>query len=193
MATQRSTSGLGISACTGLILLAMGLPWLAVSCNGQAVVTQNGYQAMTGDTSTQLTPPSAQADTDYREKQFPAWWLGIVILAAIAAGAWGYQSFAGSATAMPRALAASLLAAVLITGTPIVGFPLESEVAWRKQGAADEQGGSAAMLGQATVIVEREFGLWLTLLAAWGQVGIAAFVVLTSEASATRRIDGDDR
>jgi drug/metabolite transporter (DMT)-like permease len=73
---RRRLSGISASLCL-LILIFFFLPWLKISCRGDVIATQSGFQTMTGS----LSPSDPNARVDY-EKERPVRDLGLALFLA---------------------------------------------------------------------------------------------------------------
>ncbi len=157
-----------------LALLAFFLPWVVVSCNGDALVQSSGYQLATGTIDLPdfaITP----------EGQGQAWWaIGALVLIPLGL-VLGFVLRGARQRALAMLATSAVSLALVFGGMTQMVSTMRAEVAEKleeKQGAENDlERQFAQMLGQAMrVDIEVLEGYWLALgalLAAVGGSGVA--------------------
>lgn len=184
--------GLALSAIAGLVFVLMFLPWVEVSCGGQPLLSQNGYQVVAGTTTVaDETDPAAIRRERENDETKAAWWLALALLGTAGAGFQGVRMTTDARAARP-AFWGALFAAAVLSISLAFGLPAERRVSRargdlteraRDKEPTDEVGAALASVLQS----ERRPGLWLTLSAMWVQVAVAAFLIYVRPAPTARR------
>lgn len=169
--------GLALTALAGLVFVLMFLPWLEVSCAGESVLSQNGYQVVAGTTTVaDDADPAAVRRERENEETKAAWWLALALLGTAGAGLQGARMVRDARAGRP-AFWAALFGATVLSISLAVGLPAERRVA-RARGDLTEPDRDEVGAALASVLdSEREPGLWITLAAVWAQVAVAGFLL----------------
>jgi len=178
--------GLALSAFAAVALFCMALPWVQISCGGQTILEQSGYQVMTG--SGTVSPESragARAEEAMQKRERDdeadaAWWLGLVVASTVVVGVQGYRITRTGHGHAPAAAAAPFGAVVLSVALAI-GLPAERLVDDLHDSVVSGQlRRDDARVGAAvsSIQAERSPGPWLMLLTLWLQAGFAAYIHL---------------
>ncbi len=198
-APKGDVRGFGLTGFAGLVVVFLLFPWVEVSCAGQPLISQAGYQVVIGSGSLPGGAEDAKSpanDALEKERQkgesIAAWWLLLALAGTGTAGYFGVRMTKSAAEraarAKPAALA-SLVGAAILSASLVVGLPLERRVGdaqAKMQAEARENDGGIQRLGSAlgaAIRAERKTGAWLTLLAMWGQVGLAAYLAFAAKLS----------
>ena len=126
-----------LSAAVALVLF-LATPWLAVSCQGETILTQSGLQIVTGGSTVhpafdmeakELEEELAEGMEEEEDDLAGAWFFGLFGLGLLASVALGLLLLRTLELNHAAALTAcSVLAAVILCGYLLAGFPLENEI-----------------------------------------------------------------
>ena len=192
---------------TLLILLGMFLPWLEVSCSNKPIIEQSGFQVLIGD-STALTEnpnstpgatPTTETGTNNDSSEgdsYAAWWLAIFLLGGVLAGVGGVMALAGKRGGI-LAVAGAGVAAVTLTGSVAIGFPVETQIGEMNAKMASAGSSSPGVDGEMAdrmsnalasgFFVKRKAGLWLSLAAVWLQLGCGVGLLVAGAAAGKKK------
>ena len=180
MNSRSAAGGLLISGVVVLVCAAM--PWFTVSCAGEPIATQTGYQSALGSIS--MAPQleamagaandGASAAEPERDPYIPTL---AGLAAAVLAALMGLIGLSGGRSSGALALVLALVAAAGISWAGFKGVEMDEP---------GGEGGADAELA-AMIKVERYPGLWGSVLGAWGQVVCAGLLL-----GAARKEEFDD-
>jgi len=191
-------AGLGLAGLAVALLVFFSLPWLTLSCAGQPIGRQNGFQVVYGGV-TSLEKKDGKKDASggaeseegvRKPESVAAWWLAVVPLGALAAG------YAGLRIARGRrherlALAGSGVAALVLTLNLVAGLPFEREIARAQEEAKSNRKRGDDGVGDmlASVIqARRTRAPWGACLTTWAMLGLAIHLSRRSPAELGARV-----
>jgi hypothetical protein len=180
--SARAAGGFGLSAFGVLLLIAMAMPWVGLSCAGTPLLEQNGFQVVVGAASPanpamRKSPEQLAKENTKNGESIAAWWLALTLLGAIGAGALGVAIARGKDAHARPALALSTVSALVLSGSLIARLPLERKIedVTASMTKVQRREGLGGALGIA-LTTERRGGVWLALASVWGQALLAAYL-----------------